>query len=163
MDGEGAKSSPGGHGRRDAVNPHVRTQNVRDEDGAVRLLIVFHDGNPGPPDGEARAVERVDKFAFSAALRLEADAGAPRLEGFAVRARRNLAELAAGGQPDFEVISFRRGETHVGGAKHHGAVVQAEFFENRLRVAHERFELVVAFLRMRELEELNLLELVLAE
>ena len=35
---------------------HVRTEDFRDDDGAVFLLIVFEDGGDGSADGESRAV-----------------------------------------------------------------------------------------------------------
>jgi len=54
-------------------------------------------------------------------------------------------------------------QNHVAGAQQNGAIVQAEFFENGFGIAHQSFVLLVAFLRMREFEELDLLELVLAE
>ena len=41
--------------------------------------------------------------------------------------------------------------------------MQAKFLENGFGVAHQGFVLFVAFFRMRELEKLNLLELMLAE
>src|SRR5205809_2291030 len=43
------------------------------------------------------------------------------------------------------------------------SIVQAEFLKNGFCISYQRFVLFVAFLRMGELEELNLLELMLAE
>jgi len=39
--------------------------------------------------------------------------------------------------------------------------MQSKLLQNRLRVAHQRFVLFVAFFRMRELEQFHFLELVL--
>jgi len=43
-------------GGRDEVNAHVWAQYVRDDDRAIGLLIIFHDGDPGTPHGEAGTV-----------------------------------------------------------------------------------------------------------
>src|SRR6266481_1514611 len=146
-----------------AVNPHVWTQNFGDQDRAICLLIIFDDSDPGAADGEAGAVERVNKVALAAAFWLIADTGAPRLEGFAVRAGRDLSKFVARRQPDFDVVGFCRSKAHVAGAEQHGAIVQAELLKNGFCISYQRFVLFVAFLRMGELEELNLLELMLAE
>ena len=63
--------------RRNPVNPHVRAQNFGDQDRAICLLIILHDSDPSAADGEARAVERVNKVALATALWLIAYAGAP--------------------------------------------------------------------------------------
>ena len=41
--------------------------------------------------------------------------------------------------------------------------MEAEFLENDLRISYQRFVLLVAFVRMREFEELNFLELMLTK
>jgi hypothetical protein len=50
-EGLGGWVSGGRH--RNALGIHIRTQNLREEDGAILLLIVFYQGEPSPPDGQA--------------------------------------------------------------------------------------------------------------
>src|SRR6266852_1617279 len=76
-----------------SVYAHIGAQDFWYEDGAVGLLIVFDDRDPGAPDGEAGAIQSMNEVAFSAGFGLEADAGAPRLKSFAVRAGRNFAKF----------------------------------------------------------------------
>ena len=101
---------------RNAVCAHVWAEGFRDKDGAILLLIVVHDSDPGTADGEARAVQGVYKFTFAAGSGLETYAGAARLKGFAIRTRGDFAKLVGGRQPDFQVIGFCGGEAHVTGA-----------------------------------------------
>src|SRR5262249_55645415 len=130
--------------------------------GAVGLLVVFDDREPGAADRYAAAVERVHEFAFGG-LAFGADRGAARLKSFAVGAGRDFAEGVGAGEPDFDVVGLCRSETHVAGGKEHDAIVEAETLQNRLGIAHERFEFVVAGFGTRELKQLDLLELVLAQ
>src|ERR1700738_5535399 len=90
----------------DAVDAHIRLQRRGDYDGAVGLLIIVDDCDPGAADGQAGTVQSVDEITFAAGFWLEADAGAARLESFAIGAGRNFAEFVAGGEPDFEVVGF---------------------------------------------------------
>src|SRR5207253_11191139 len=69
--------------------------------------------------------------ALPISLGLVAYTGTARLKGFAVRAGRDFAKFIARGKPDFEVVGFRGGKTHVTGREQNGAIVQAEFLENR--------------------------------
>src|SRR5216683_1381035 len=148
---------------RNAVNSHVWAQDFRDQDQAIRLLIILHDGDPRAADGEPGTVQGVNEVALAAGFLLEADAGAAGLKRFAVGAGRNFAEFVARGQPNFDVVCFGRSKPHVAGAKQHGAIVQSQFLKYGFRISCKRLVLLVAFLRMGELEELNFLELMLAE
>ena len=47
--------------------------------------------------------------------------------------------------------------------KQHHAVVQAEHLQQRFRIAHQRFQLLVTLLGPREFEQLHFLKLVLPE
>src|SRR5437867_10920888 len=96
---------------RDTVNAHVWAEGPGDEDRAIGLLKILNNCNPRTAHGESRTVERVHKVAFAAALWLASDARTARLEGLAVRARRNFAEFVAGGQPNLDVVGFRGSET----------------------------------------------------
>src|SRR3954464_8786393 len=87
---------------------HIWPQDFGDDDGAVRLLIVFEDGNPCPTDSEAGAVDRVDVFGLRAASATETNLRAARLERFIIRAGRDFAERVLRRQPDLYVISLGR-------------------------------------------------------
>ena len=52
---------------------HVRYEDIRDADGAVRLLIVFHDSSDSTADSEAGAIQRMDEFRFCTRGSTEAD------------------------------------------------------------------------------------------
>ena len=92
----------------------------------------------------------------------ELDVRAARLERFRVAAGRNLAIGVLARQPHLDVVRLRRGESHVAGAQLHRAVRQLETLEHFFRVQRQRFELVVRLLRRRQLDELDFVELVLA-
>src|SRR6266851_8153990 len=148
---------------RNAVNSHVWAQDFRDQDQAIRLLIILHDGDPRAADSEAGTVQGVNEVALAAGFWLEADAGAAGLKRFTVGAGRNLAEFVARGEPNFDVVCFGRSKAHVSGAEQHGAIVQSQFLKYGFRISCKRLVLFVAFLRMSELEKLDFLELMLAE
>ena len=85
---------------------HVRAQGFGNHDRAVRLLVIFQDGNPRASDGETGAVERVYVFGFRAARATKTYLGAARLKRFVVRAGRDFAESVLAGKPDFYVLSL---------------------------------------------------------
>src|SRR5712664_1604403 len=91
---------------RNTVDSHVWAQGIGDQDGAIGLLIIFDDSDPGAADGEAGAVQRVNKVTLATALWLEANTGAAGLERYAIRTGRDLAEFVARGQPNFDVVGF---------------------------------------------------------
>src|SRR5271170_4178533 len=109
--------------RWDAFDAHIWPQSLWNQDGAIGLLVVFHHRDPGAANRQPTAIKGMDKVRFAAGLGFVADAGAARLEGFAVRAAGNFAKLLGAGQPHFNVVRFCGGETHVSGAKQHGAIV----------------------------------------
>jgi hypothetical protein len=146
---------------------HVGTEGFRNEHGAVSLLVVFEDRQPGAADGQAAAVERVHKLGLGLGAlhgrRPVADVGAARLKGVEVGAGRNFAIKILAGQPDLEIVGLCRGEAGVAGAKKDAAIRQAERLENLFGIAREALVLGVGFLGARELDQLDLLELVLAD
>ena len=101
--------------------------------------------------------------AFLAAGGSVADVGAAGLEGLEVGAGADFAVGLLAGEPDFEVVGFGGGEAHVAGAEEHAAVGQAEEFEDALGVAGEALVLGVGVFGAGEFDELDLLELVLAD
>ena len=114
-------------------------------------------------DGEAAAVEGVEELGFLRAGGAVADVGAAGLEGFEVGAGADLAVELLAGKPDLEVVGFGGGEAHVAGAEQHAAVGEAEDFEDALGVAGEALVLGVRVFGRGELDQLDLLELVLAD
>src|SRR5207302_7391645 len=95
-------------------------------------------------------------------FRFETNAGAERMERFAVEAEGNLHEFAGRRNPGFNVICFRGSEAQIAGTQLHHAIMNAELLENRFRVAYKRFELAITIFRPCELEEFDLLKLMLA-
>src|SRR5437867_4163990 len=58
---------------------HVRAEDVRDDDGAVCLLVVLHHSDHRAWQGEAAAVQRVRVFQLATLLGAVADVGAAGL------------------------------------------------------------------------------------
>src|SRR5919107_282177 len=145
------------------LRAHVRPERFGDEDGAVLLLVVLKDREPRAADGEAGAVERVDVLGLRAARPAEAYLRAARLVRLEVRARRDFAEGVLRGQPHLQVVGLRRRAAHVAGRERDDAVVQPELLQNPLGVARQPFEFLVRVLGERELHQLDLVELVLAD
>ena len=88
---------------------------------------------------------------------------APRLERLAVAARGNLAVLALTRQPHLEVVRLRRAEADVAAAQRHDAIGEPEPLQHGLRIGHEQLELGVRLLGSRDVHELDLVELMLAD
>ena len=147
----------------DGFAVHVGDQGVGDADGAVGLLVVLEDGEVGAADGEAAAVEGVQELGLLRAGGAVADVGAAGLEALEVGAGADLAVELLAGEPDLEVVGLGGGEAHVAGAEEHAAVGQAEGFEDGLGVAGELFVVGVGVFGAGELDQLDLLELVLAD
>lgn len=64
-----------------AVCPtHVGPQCIRDQDGAVCLLVILHHRDQSSPDGQARTVERVNQLWFAGLRITPAGLHAPGLK-----------------------------------------------------------------------------------
>ena len=59
--------------RGDVLAAHVGNQNLRNLDGAVSLLVIFHDGSDSTADSQAGAIQRMNEFRFRARGSAEAD------------------------------------------------------------------------------------------
>src|SRR5579883_299274 len=70
----------------DCLAAHVRYQRIRHAHGAVSLLIVFENGEPGAAYGKSAAVQGVEKLVLPLALGAIADIGTAGLEGLEVGA-----------------------------------------------------------------------------
>src|SRR6202795_2460376 len=132
-----------GNSGRDAVGAHVRLQRLRNAHAAVGLLIVLQNGNPRTSYRQRAAIQRVKKFSLVLSLRTVADIRPPCPKSFEVRARRNLAKKILSREPDFNVISLGRRESHIGGTQRDHAVVQAEFLQHSLGVVRQLLQFVV--------------------
>src|ERR1700684_3759628 len=113
---------------RDTVDAHIGSQDLRNDDRPVNLLIILDQGQPGAAHRKAGAVQRVHEFAL-ATLGLESNAASSRLKGFAIRAGRNFAELIGRWQPDFNIVSLAGGETHVARAEQDDSIMQPELLQ----------------------------------
>src|SRR5262249_45816343 len=126
-------------------------------------LVLLEDRHDGTADRDTGSVERVERAWLLARRRPVANLRAPRLKVLAVRARRDLLVHALPRQPDLEVVRLRRRESEVAGAQRDDAIVQAEALQHALGILAHRFELGVARLGRGQLDELDLVELMLAD
>src|SRR3990172_9597788 len=142
--------------------PHVRAQRLGNPHRPVALLELLEDGHHRPPDGHPAPVERVREPGLPLLVAI-AQPDTPRLEVLAVRHRRDLAEGVLPRTPHLDVVRLRGGEPHVAGAEQRHAVVQPQPAEHLARVVEHLLVLRVALLRLRDLHQLHLVELVLAD
>src|SRR5690606_38780596 len=82
------------------LRPNVRLERVRDGEGTVFLLIVFHDRDERAPHRESRAVQRVHEMNFPLLVSV-ADIRPARLKVPEVAAARNLHESVRSRRPNF--------------------------------------------------------------
>ena len=99
--------------------------------------MLFQDGDHGPADGQAGAIQRVDQTRLPLPVSAVADAGPAGLEIAEVGAGGDLAECFLRGEPDLEIVGPGGGETEVPGAQFHDAVMQIQFLEDFLGVGGE--------------------------
>src|SRR6185312_7166188 len=145
---------------------HVRAQNFGDKNCAVRLLIIFDHGDPSAADREAASVKGVDELRFGlGALRGRpvADIRTPGLKGVEIRAGGNFAVKTLPWQPDLQIVGLGGREAGVAGAEQDAPIGQFELFEDLFGVASELLVLLGGIFGARELDQLDLLELVLAD
>src|SRR6266581_4035111 len=141
---------------------HVGLQGRRDVHAAIGALIVLHDRNQRPAYREPRPVQGVHQL-WLALLVAEARLHAPRLERLAVAARGNLPVGVLARQPDFEVVGLRCLEPHVARAKGHDAVRDLQTLQDLFGVRGEALQRLVRFVRMHDVHQLDLVELVVSD
>src|SRR5438067_907590 len=111
------------------LSNHINTQEWPQSLGhhhtPIGLLVVLDDREPRPPHRQSAAIQRVDEFRLALA-RFALDLRAARLKSFEVRARRDLFIIVLAGEPDLQVIRFRRAESSVRGAQHHATISQPQ-------------------------------------
>src|SRR5579883_1079432 len=148
----------------DHLHPsHIGPQRLGHGNGAVLPLIIFEDGDQRAPDSEPRSVERVHEARPLPVLRPEARLHAPRLEVAAIGAARDLAVGSLARQPDLDVVGLARGEPHIAGAEQHHPVGKAEALQHRLGAGRHALMLLARAVGMRDRDQLDLAELVLAD
>ena len=107
-----------------------------------------------------RPIARPEPLSVATCAAWPPDAAAA--EGVVVRARRDFPVASLPRQPYLEVVALGRAESEVARAAFDDAVGQLESPQNRLGVLDHGLELVVRLRRRRELDQLDLIELVLA-
>src|SRR5690348_14734350 len=105
----------------------------------------------------------MDEARAFALLGAEARGHAPRLELAAIGAARDLAIRRLPRQPDLDVIGLARGEAHIAAAEEHHAIGKPEPLQHLLGACGHALMLGLGVLGMRDRDELDLLELVLAD
>src|SRR5215472_8127538 len=86
----------------DPFHANVRLQRLGNQHGTVRLLVVLQNRQPRPTDGEPTPVERMHELGFTFAG-LGANLSTTRLEGFEIRAGRNLLVGIQTGKPNLDI------------------------------------------------------------
>src|SRR5215472_3175604 len=142
---------------------HVGLEHIRYCHGAVAPLIVLEHGDERATDREAGAVEGVHEAGPLPFFGTESRLHAPRLELAAVGAARNLAIGILAGQPDLDVIGLARGKTHVAGAEQHHPIGETETLQNLFGAGGHALVLLAGAVGMRDRDQLDLVELVLAD
>jgi hypothetical protein len=121
---------------------HVGRMDFRNLHGAVGLLVVLKDRQPGAAHGQAAAVDGVDKLGLGLGAPFPAGPGSGCWRGAPGRrrswSRRRFRGKVLAGQPDFEVVGLGGGEAGVAGAEQNAAIRQVEGFEDLFGVAGER-------------------------
>ena len=147
---------------RDGLRAGVRSQGRGSDHRAVGLLTVLEHRDERPAYGQTRAVQRVRELVLPAALGTIPNLRPPRLEGLRVAAGRDLAIRLLTWQPHLEIVGLRRRKAHIPCTEQHAPVRQTQAFENRLGVTGQPFEFFMRLFGGRDLHELDLVELVLA-
>lgn len=112
------------------IAAHVRSQDFRDHDTAVCLLIVFKNSGHRTSNSKAGPIEGVDKLRFGFAVTAEPNIGTTRLEIYTVGAGRDFTVLVLCGEPDFDVIAFGGREPKVTRAEANHMVWQSKGLKN---------------------------------
>lgn len=150
-------------GEGNEVTAHVGTQGFGNDDTAVFLLVVLQDGGDRAAYGQAGSIQGVDEFRLRLGVAAEADVRAPCLEVEEVGARGNFAVPVGFGQPDLDVVSRGAGEADISRTQADDMVGQAQDLQGLLGVVRQAVQLFPGLLRFCEFDQLDLVELVLAD
>jgi hypothetical protein len=80
---------------------------------------------------------------FLAADTFEANARTPGLKRFEVTAGGNFPELILRREPDFEVVGFGCGKSHVAGAQRHHPVMKSQALQHGLCMAGQPLQFLI--------------------
>src|SRR5262249_19817996 len=105
----------------------------------------------------------MDVFRLRLGFAAEPDLGAACLKRLAVGARRDLAIGVLARKPDFNVIGLGCAEPDVAGRQHDGAVCQSQRFKYGFRDARQAVQLFVRLRGSSKLDQLSLVEWMLAD
>ncbi len=86
--------------------PNVGLEDFGDDDAAIGLLVVFHNGNHDPGQGQPGAVQGVDKLGLSLRGGAVANVSPSGLKIATVGAGAYLQPLITAGSPHFNVIGL---------------------------------------------------------
>src|SRR5215469_2152902 len=144
------------------VAPHEALESLREQDAAVRLLVVLEERNGSPGKRNRGSVQGVHELIFLRAPAPKADAKASCLVVRTVRRARDLAvgtRLAPSGHPRFEVELAVGGSAQVAGRDIHHAVGYLELLVDFFLEHHQVLVHGLGVLWPREGEHLHLREL----
>ena len=144
----------------DLVETGKGTQNLGDLDGAVFLLIIFHDGNDQTVSGGS-GTDGVDEITLVTLL--VADVETAALEAGQVGVAGDFTVGLEGGIPGFDVILLVAGSTQVAYADVDHMIGDVQRFEKILFILQTEFVVLGGILRLAENDLLHLVELVHTE
>jgi hypothetical protein len=127
------------------------------------MLAVFQYGHDGSPHSKRGSIKGVDQFGPAHASFLKSNASPPGLEIFKIAARRYLPVKLLSRQPYLQVIRLGCRETKISGAKGNHSVRKLQPFQYFFSIFGELFKFIIRILRLTKLDQLNLIELMLAD
>src|SRR3954468_17624524 len=122
----------------------------------------FEQSNEETGQGRAAAIEDVGKTIFGIA-RLETCVHAAGLKIFTVGATRDFQVLVLSRSPDFNVVGFGAGESHIARAEEDDAIMKTKLLQNCFSMGDHLFQFIIAVLRLHQLDEFDFVELVHAD
>src|SRR6185295_11008812 len=111
---------------------------------------------------DAGAVQRVHELRLARVRIPPSRLHATSLKALAVAAGRDLPVAGLAWQPYLEIVGFGAREADVARTERHPAIRQLEAFEHRFGVTGQLLERCIGIRRAHDLDELDLVELVLA-
>ena len=140
---------------------HIGTQYFGYNHAAILLLKVFDNRHPGAAHRQSAAIERVHVLGFLAVA--VTDAGAAGLEGFIVGAGGDFLIGILSRQPDLNIVGLGGVCSQIAGTQHNGAEGEPQADQDVFGIGGEFVQFLVALFGPGELDQLYLLELMLAD
>src|SRR6476646_7236872 len=101
----------------DPVSPQIRPQRLRNDNGAIGILVVLEDAGDRARQRKARSIQCVNKARLVALCRAKANVGATSLEIGEVAARRHFEPRTDTGRPRLQVERHRGREAGIAGGE----------------------------------------------